>query len=100
MPDYLNGKIYTILDTIDCEIYVGSTVETLSQIMTKHRSKMKTRPHDLMYTHMHELGVDNFYIELIEQFPCNDVHELRAKEGHCIREIGTLNKEIAGRTDK
>lgn len=49
---------------------------------------------------MLELGVDNFYIELIEQCPCNSKEELRSVEGKHIREIGTLNKQIAGRTQK
>ena len=47
---------------------------------------------------MHELDVENFDIELIENYPCNDVYELRAREGYYIREIGTLNKYVAGRT--
>ena len=46
---------------------------------------------------MHELGVKDFYIELIEFYSCNDSYELRAREGYYIREIGTLNKQIAGR---
>jgi hypothetical protein len=100
MPDYSKGKIYKILNTIDDEIYVGSTIETLSVRMAKHRSTMKRKPHYKLYTHMNELGVENFYIELIENCPCNDVYELRAREGHFIRKIGTLNKQIAGRTDK
>ena len=49
---------------------------------------------------MNELGVDNFYIELIENHQCNDIYELRAREGFFIREISTLNKNIAGRTSK
>ena len=49
---------------------------------------------------MHELGVSNFYIELLENYTCNYIYELRAREGHFIREHGTLNNKIAGRTPK
>ena len=98
MPDYSKGKIYKILNTIDDEIYVGSTIENLGQRMSKHRANMKLTPHLNLYKHMHELDVENFYIELIEIYPCNDVYELRAREGYYIREIGTLNMLIAGRT--
>ena len=49
---------------------------------------------------MHKLGVEHCYIELIEHFPCNYIYELRAGEGHVIREKGTLNKNIAGRNNK
>ena len=98
MPDYQNGKIYKILNKIDGEIYVGSTVNTLSQRMTQHRSEVKRSTKKKLFNHMNELGVNNFYIELIENFPCNDVYELRAREGHFIREIGTLNKNATSRT--
>ena len=83
-------------------MYIGSTCETLGQIMSKHRHRFKQqeRPQDLIYQHMHELDVDNVYIELIEHYSCNDIYELRAREGHFIRHIGTLNKQIAGRTRK
>ena len=37
MTDYSKGKIYNILNTIDDNMYVGSTVETLGQKMAKHR---------------------------------------------------------------
>ena len=73
MPDYQNGKIYKILNNIDGEIYVGSTIETLGQRMAKHRSEAK-RTQNKFYNHMNELGVENLYIELIENFPCNDVY--------------------------
>ena len=49
---------------------------------------------------MQELGTDNFYIELIENFPCSTREELRAREGTWIREIATLNKLVAGRDSK
>ena len=81
-------------------MYVGSTIKTLSQRMAKHRSTMKTIPRYKLYKHMHELDVDNFYIELIENYPCNDIYELRAREGYYIREIGTLNTNVAGRTHR
>ena len=100
MPDYSKGKIYKILNSIDDEIYVGSTIKTLGQRMAYHRASVKKQPHCKAYQHMIELGIEHFYIELIENCPCNDVYELRAREGHFIREIGTLNKNIAGRTKK
>ena len=46
---------------------------------------MKTKPQYKLYKHMQELDVDNFYIELIENYPCNDVYESRAREGYHIR---------------
>ena len=65
MPDYSKGNIYNILNTIDYEIYVGSTIETLGQIMAKHRLSVKKREIFKIYKHMHELGAEHVYIELI-----------------------------------
>ena len=48
---------------------------------------------------MNEIGIDRFRIELIEDYPCEDKYQLRQREGHYIREIGTLNMMVAGRTD-
>ena len=39
-------------------------------------------------------------MELIEDHPCENIEQLRAREGHFIRQFGTLNAKIAGRTKK
>ena len=97
--DYKNGKIYCIRNTIDDNIYVGSTCQPISKRMAKHRVDMKGYKKDRkLYSKMNELGVDNFYIELIEECPCDNLEQLRRREGHFIRELGTLNHAISGRT--
>ncbi len=58
----------------------------------------KQRPNICFYQHVDDW--DNWYIELFENFPCNSKEELNKREGEIIREIGTVNKQIAGRTDK
>ena len=102
--DYKNGKIYCIRNTISNDVYVGSSCEPyLSKRMVKHRSSAKANDRDrnmLLYQKMRELGVENFYIELLENYPCDSKDQLRAREGHYIREIATLNKRIETRTDK
>ena len=94
MPDYSKGKIYKILNNIDDEIYVGSTIKTLSQRMASHRSLANFNPYNKLYKHMIDIGIDKFYIELVENYPCNNNDELRGKEGHVIRQCGTLNSRI------
>ena len=98
--DYKNGKIYKILNTIDVDCYVGSTCQPLSKRMAKHRESMHNtvKKDRKLYAKMHELGVFNFYIELIEEFPCENIEQLRKREGESIRQLGTLNIQIAGRT--
>ena len=97
---YHNSKIYTIKNKLTNDIYVGSTTISLSQRMAKHRASMncEKRGKCLLYQKMREHGVENFFITLIEKYSCNDVEELRAKEGEWIQKIGTLNLLVAGRT--
>ena len=97
---YQNGKIYCIRNHIDDEVYIGSTTQLLCKRMVKHRHDMKLKQHVKVYTKMNELGIDKFYIELIENYPCESKEELCKREGHFIREMGTLNSVIAGRTQK
>ena len=47
---------------------------------------------------MNETDINDWYIELYEDCPCDRKEELNKREGQVIREIGLLNKEIAGRT--
>ena len=98
--DYHNGKIYCIRNYIDDDIYVGSTTQSLCKRMSRHRNRMtdNTRIHTPLYSKINDIGIDKFYIELLEDYPCDSIEQLRQREGHYIREIGTLNVKIAGRS--
>ncbi len=62
----------------------------------------KYKPHFLLYQEIakNENLWDEWDIELYEEYPCNNRIDLCKREGEIIREIGTLNKRIAGRTKK
>jgi hypothetical protein len=102
---YNNGKIYTIRCKEDNNlIYVGSTIQPLYKRWHQHK-KIYNKENDktynfLLYIKMRELGIDHFYIELYENFNCDNIEQLLKREGEVIREIGTLNKKIEGRTKK
>ena len=85
-PNYGNGKIYKIVNGIDNEIYVGSTINTLAKRMDQHRKKIGVRKSKL-YTKMNNLGIDNFRIILIEMYPCNNRDELTAREQALIDQL-------------
>ena len=98
---YSNGKIYIIRNYVDNDTYIGSSCQALCKRMENHRSdkNRKNKKHFKIYEKMNELGFDNFYIELVEEYPCENVEQLRRREGELIRQFKpTLNKEIAGRT--
>ena len=98
MPDYQQGKIYTIRCRTDKTlIYVGSTIQPLYKRLHKHKCASKTEKTRLIYLAING-DWSNWKIELHELYPCNSKEELERREGEVIREIGTLNKYVAGRT--
>jgi hypothetical protein len=105
MPNYQNGKIYKIVDRTNDNIYVGSTVSTLlSQRLSKHKSDYNcwsSKNINKGYLTSYEIIKNNdFYIELIELYPCSCVDELRQREGYYIKLLECVNKNIAGRNKK
>jgi len=97
--NYQNGRIYQILNHINDDIYVGSTTQSLSKRFSWHKgdSTKEKKQNYKLYRAMKEIGSENFYIELIENYPCNTKEELIAREQYYIRERGTLNSLIPGR---
>jgi hypothetical protein len=104
MPDYSKGKIYTIrCRTDDTLIYVGSTINPLSKRWGQHKGNcnIKSKKNNLfIYETIRNNGIENWYIELYENYSCENKDELRKREGEVIRLIGNLNSKIAGRTKK
>ena len=101
MPNYQDGKIYTIRNYTDNSlIYVGSTTQTLSRRLAKHRGDCKSDKKCNLYSHIVDNDWSNWYIELYEYYPCNNKTELEKREGEVIRLIGNINKRIEGRTQK
>ena len=96
-PKYQNGKIYTIRCRYDDNlIYVGSTIQPLSKRMGSHRTTSANRATSLSNTV--NGNWDDWYIELYEEYPCNNKSILEKREGEIIRLIGTVNRIITGRT--
>ena len=103
MPDYSKGKIYTIRCYDDTSlIYVGSTTQQLSQRWTDHKKNCdRIKCKDiLLYKTINEKKVQNFYLELYEDFPCERKEQLEKREGEITRLLATLNTRVAGRTIK
>ena len=100
---YKNGKIYTIrCKNDDSLIYVGSTVQPLFKRWHQHKKNLNNEKCNniLLYQKIRETNIDDWYIELHEDITCESKEQLNKREGQIIREIGTLNKLIAGRTKK
>ena len=99
---YKNGKIYTIrCKNDDTLIYVGSTIQPLFKRWHAHKKNLNNEKcNNILYQKIRETNIEDFYIELYEEFSCENKEQLNKREGEIIREIGTLNKRIEGRTYK
>lgn len=98
MPDYSYAKIYTIrCKSNHHHIYVGSTTNTLSRRLQYHKSYSIRHQNILLYSTIAN-NWDDWFIELYENFPCDNRKQLCKREGEIILLIGTLNTKIAGRT--
>ena len=99
--DFSKGKIYFIRNTQTDDTYIGSTVQPLSKRMDKHRRTINSVQslNAKIYQKMRELGRQYFYIELLEDHPCENVEQLRKREGELIRQHRpSLNMKIECRT--
>ncbi len=100
--DFSKGKFYKITNDYNDDVYVGSTCNTLVRrfIMHKSDSKIPCKMNYLLYQLINNIGFERFRIQLIENYPCEDKYQLRQREGYWIKQLGTLNKLISGRTIK
>lgn len=94
----MKGRVYAIRSHQTKDIYIGSTIETLSRRMGGHRSDYKRQHSNLSSFNI--LKYDDAYIELIEEVEFESKDHLRAREGHYIRIMDCVNKKIECRTDK
>jgi len=74
MPDYQQGKIYRLVSNKTEDVYYGATVKSLTHRKNQHKSRLncasrKLFKDDAIVT-----------IVLIENFPCNNKNELKARE--------------------
>ena len=102
MDKYKNGKIYTLRSFQTDDIYIGSTIEKLCSRMSKHRHEYKIWKKGKYHyvSSFNILQYEDAYIELLEEYPCNNKMELHKKEGEYIRSMDCVNKMVAGRTRK
>ena len=97
MPNYLNGKIYIIRSPNTEEVYIGSTTQSLAKRMGEHKQLRKQRG----TTSIKIFEAGNAYIELVEEYPCQNKEQLNKREGEIMRQTeNCVNKCIAGRTIK
>ena len=104
-------KIYIIKNNINDKVYVGSTTkENITHRLYQHilgsLNDNKSQKHGKLLRAIKEIGDDHFTIELIENIECEDLVEVRHKEGYWIRYYESwkndkgYNTRLEGRTKR
>ena len=99
---YQDAKIYKITCNVTNQIYIGSTTKTLNHRLSEHKSDYKryiNNEHNNV-TSFKILENNDYKIELVEYFPCNNKKELEIRERYYIENIECVNKFIPTRTKK
>ena len=104
MASYQNAVVYAIRSYQTDQFYIGSTRTPLHKRFWTHTSSYNlwTKDGKHYITSFEILQYPDAYIELIEEYPCDNVQQLRKKEGECIRlHYDTcVNVNVAGRSKK
>lgn len=99
---YSNAKIYKIVSNINDDVYYGSTVESLSNRLAKHRAAYKhyLAGKSRYITSFKILETNDYDIVLVEKVNCNSKEELHQKERFYIENNACVNKVRPNRTVK
>lgn len=103
MVFYSSAKIYTIRSKKTNMVYVGSTCQPLNKRKGEHVRKYKLYLYNKysFTTSFDIIKLGEYYIELVEEFPCENKEQLLKREGEIIRLMpNCCNKIIAGRNQK
>ncbi len=93
-------KIYKIFTPLGDEIYIGSTASKLLSTRFSHHKanyrsyikRNKTKGFITLFLMFEKYGMENCFIELVEEFISSTIDERRMKEGDHIRATTCINK--------
>jgi hypothetical protein len=98
MPDYQKAKIYKLWSPSKNLVYYGSTIQTISQRLADHIKLHNGKKQKITASLV--LDCEDYKMELIEEYPCNNRRQLERREGEYIKNNNCVNKVVAGRTEK
>jgi hypothetical protein len=100
MPNYANSKIYKLVSFNLPELpYYGSTTIGLSKRKGKHVSDFKKFGFNVGgCTSRIVIGAGDYEIIWVEDFPCDNKDQLKARERYYIENRVCVNKNVPGRT--
>ena len=96
---YNKGKIYRLVNSVDNEVYVGSTCGSLPKRLYDHKSMGKKKSSIRVYAHLNAIGWASVSIVLVEEYVCENKMQLERRERHWIEVLKpTLNTYVPTRT--
>jgi hypothetical protein len=99
MPNYANSKIYKLVSFNLPELpYYGSTTQTLCKRKGRHVSDYKANGLKASCTSRIVIDAGDYEIIWVEDFPCENKDQLRARERYYIENRVCVNKNVPGRT--
>ena len=86
MPDFSKAKIYKLVSNISSDVYIGSCLVELSKRLYYHKAPSNTCISKSMF-------VDDAVISivLIEDCPCDNKNQMKARELHYITTLQCIN---------
>jgi len=101
MVNYENGKIYAIKSKQTDKIYIGSTNLSLAKRWSLHKSNYKKFLNNKcrITTSFEILEYGDAYIELLENYPCENREQLLKKERKYIEKNKCVNISIPYQTE-
>ena len=87
MPNYQDSKVYKLCSYNTNEVYIGATTQPLSVRLAGHVRNWVMYNKGVSTNYLSSFCIleqGDYYIQLIEHFPCNTIEELRRKEQQTI----------------
>jgi len=103
VKDFSKGMIYRIVCNITGDVYIGSSVQTCAQRLSKHVDHHKRWKKDntkVYYSAFIIIERGDYKIILVESYPCKNNDELFSREQHWIDQTECVNKKRAHSTEE
>jgi len=96
---HMIGHIYRVVNDVNEDVYIGSTIQTLTKRFKAHRSNANLNKPGRLYDLMREIGTGHFRIESLETIECVCISELREKEHSYFQSLKPSLNMIAPKTN-
>jgi len=98
MPNYQDAKIYKLVCNDTGLTYFGSTTQPLQHRLAQHKSA--TPSNGMNCSSRQIFKNDNYRIELVEDYPCDNKVELLIRETEYIKNNECVNRRCPYRTNE